>query len=1290
MDHRDRLTVSVDDGSMGEGSSGAATPELLVVRDRPSERGMIKAYAAESIQDAYRRYKDCKPYVKQLKTAKYDKFVMNIAADTIKDNLKKFVKSKSKESVLSRSSSGSSLNKKALKIQVEDSMYDEDVEVCSSAQAKSPVSRPQSPVPLLDLSPVGGRKSNSWTYDEKQAFNVDEKLAGPKSSKEEPQEKGSGGASQRAEAKDARKESKRDRNAERKSPRPRTAPVPSEASSSNAKVGKSVGSGVNKAAKGAAIKAAVEADRKPHTTIRRSVPNLPAAKAWLVVDEAMALAMRRECSFIKLHPHEALKVLDALGYPLDVGVVQDIVRRSKDGRSRDERVEIPLSAAGPLAATLTAFGKSTGVASERKYFSVGEAAANVALKHICALVQGSWRKNRTWLLRAMCDSDANPRPSMWNGATVRGFIAALQLPPENFGIISDESIYNHFLYIEKGTLEESFRIAPTVLQARFSVYQHLLRLLDQWWDKGVRPDDAYLTRENRVNIAGSSEFRSMKDVSGDDCWGVFEGSDALELEGGGSSLDVQVAYSSLLLQSWVPLSRAYGWGVPIELLSALASAAGGLRGWINRRGLVAGRGTEQDELDRREDVKGCRWVRLDDAVQQRGEDDVPWPSLFRRHPALHSVAKLSGDGVGCVLAPLCALRPRSAKALAGVAEGELQAGQLVTIATEELLRRALERLDWWDRPLPDVVKMMAGRTAEVVSTAGLYTSKLVGVRIEEIGVTDALPLEALASIVAAEQEPQEGTGEPARARKAKAKRRKKAPRPLLTLVRKEALEASASGAPAEDAADLDSSAADPAAEQMPSFSAKVQRWGAPTRSKVLSDYATAPPLDEAAGAPAEASPPKRLLYRPCSAASSPSAEAKVDGDDKEEAAALRRDISDFNLALDHAPVTADVSAARHGVSQRQWSTVAAKRTSEGQSINIKLPLPSLEAVDYSWLKPPARLSPQVSPTMRLSVDNAAQTENDDDSNLMIQIPYGDYHCNDYQPTLNIITPIFDFENAEYGDGVNNGRFALLDRRVFDKDSLLHNKLEGRQKSPPYVRRIKQIASNKKPVFDDSFDPLPDRVVTGGFGVLGRALEGKRPPAEGGREAPPHPEDEHEEPPRIAVFIPEPPAAPEFKAKMSADRSDPIIEKIDYEAGAFGVEGRGVGKPFVQPPSISAEPKAQPRPRTAAGRVGQRLAGNLKMTDNLPDDVMGEGLHLGAATVTGLKPKARLRPQSASYHARARLLDNYKARAEIAGDIHDSIDKKEEGYKRLEELRSSKSIEHLEKFYEKEINDISKM
>ena len=49
-------------------------------------------------------------------------------------------------------------------------------------------------------------------------------------------------------------------------------------------------------------------------------------------------------------------------------------------------------------------------------------------------------------------------------------------------------------------LKDDFGVLPSILRTRFIVYQHALRLVDLWWDKGIRPCDKFDSKNNEDYI----------------------------------------------------------------------------------------------------------------------------------------------------------------------------------------------------------------------------------------------------------------------------------------------------------------------------------------------------------------------------------------------------------------------------------------------------------------------------------------------------------------------------------------------------------------------------------------------------------------------------------------------------------------------------------------------------------------------------------------------------------------------------------------------------------------------
>lgn len=85
-----------------------------------------------------------------------------------------------------------------------------------------------------------------------------------------------------------------------------------------------------------------------------------------------------------------------------------------------------------------------------------------------------------------------------------------------------------------------------------------------------------------------------------------------------------------------------------------------------------------------------------------------------------------------------------------LAPEDMYVGLKVCAADAETLKLCCERFDWWDRPAPEVLEVLAGRTGEVVSVNELTNVGRVGLQFvngDGREVLDALPLEALRPVV---------------------------------------------------------------------------------------------------------------------------------------------------------------------------------------------------------------------------------------------------------------------------------------------------------------------------------------------------------------------------------------------------------------------------------------------------------------------------------------------------------------------------------------------------------------
>ena len=230
---------------------------------------------------------------------------------------------------------------------------------------------------------------------------------------------------------------------------------------------------------------------------------------YRVIDEAFASALNAQCSIISLQTHEIAMVLDALGYELNDSI--------SELKKRSETIEVPMLSNAPLAAVLSFHGRNKCLVKDLDNFSVSEQMANVAVKHLSSLVQGPWLKVRSLLLKYFnLPKDKIIRPTLWPHNWILEFTKVLQFPEKNFATISGKV----FLEIPKTFLKDVYNVIPSLLQARFVLYQHLFRLLDEWWDKGIRPNDLYKEKDSpKKSTKSARKKESLKIIKASENWG---------------------------------------------------------------------------------------------------------------------------------------------------------------------------------------------------------------------------------------------------------------------------------------------------------------------------------------------------------------------------------------------------------------------------------------------------------------------------------------------------------------------------------------------------------------------------------------------------------------------------------------------------------------------------------------------------------------------------------------------------------------------------------------------------
>ena len=754
--------------------------EDRVVRDRLSEVNMIRQYAAESIQDCYRRYIACKPYKKSKKLCESEKLVYHLASDTIKKFFAfKFYKKKQnrikkyeeKYSYVDEEIKNSSNSEYKLFMDTVD-----DVK-CVHEEYKSPGAKPSTPVSSThSRSLISNRYEDDeilFATKENKSFKdcidvVTNNSDGPpfvhiaeakhvdNINNIKMTSKESRGAFNNFEVKNVT-------NATRMKAKNGVKIIEAKNTCSSEKV--SV-----KGSKEVGIQEVhntTKVSKAPGKTIHKisSTNSDNPTPNKLVIDEALEAAMRAECSIIKVNIKEVKMILDALGYEITKDIQNENVEFSSHNHA--SICELPMLNAPTLAATLSVFAKDNKLVFDSKHFQISESKAIIAVRHLTNLVQGPWSKIRSILLQlTKYEENLNDdnfsglrkiKPSQWNNKYTNIYLRSLQLVSRNdaSSIDINNSVIDgeELLTISRPMLKDIYGIIPSILQHRFCLYQHVLKLLNSWWNKGIRPDDTYA----EFKMADSTK-KNINSKSKDYKWGVFEGIFALgddisPLDGLvlSNRVDVYVAPFSDLMQAWVPLNRGYGWNIPFEQLNMLGNVIGDSCGYIYRSS------TSMDSNADVSDIKGHRWVTLyKNNIELSGSEINDIIDSVALGENISKIAKYSFDN-SCfsVLVPILCLRPnKSVSTNVNVSKSpsntavinEIEIGKLYRIANEQRLYRACERFDWWDRPSHTILSKMAGSIGEVVATSELRSRQRIGIRVKDSLIVDALPVECLLDI----------------------------------------------------------------------------------------------------------------------------------------------------------------------------------------------------------------------------------------------------------------------------------------------------------------------------------------------------------------------------------------------------------------------------------------------------------------------------------------------------------------------------------------------------------------
>jgi len=456
-------------------------------------------------------------------------------------------------------------------------------------------------------------------------------------------------------------------------------------------------------------------------------------------------------------------------------------------------IAVPTIDAASLGTALSQFASENDIVSaDRLSPQLTEAEATEALKNLMSLVEGPWRKIRPFLLVAsgndsvtLGSSTTSPpraakptynnngwshtvyrcqkRPAEWTYTCIHEFAQELQLPPTAINALR-YCTGKEFLKIDPTRIDVDYGIRTSMMQSRFRVYHKLVCLIDKLWDRGHRPVDPLVTStkyeqksfdvfaaKTGVQDTFASKWGNLVASpfpSTGTKWGDVDNIDSLDADGtflqtGDSAnkqgiVPVEIAQVDTLIRDWMPLNRAYGWGLHLDTISRIAKEIGSMKGYLVKPEVFMFEGGHDG-------VKECRWICFDPTD---GGDQARICEFLNSHetiPILRCFGD-SGQDTG-IQVPVSCVRSMLKHDImltdSYFDEGGFFVGATVQIAKESVLCKAYERFEWWDRPTPPILLKMAGQKGEIVSTAELQSHQRVGVRVGKI--VDVIPIEALAA-----------------------------------------------------------------------------------------------------------------------------------------------------------------------------------------------------------------------------------------------------------------------------------------------------------------------------------------------------------------------------------------------------------------------------------------------------------------------------------------------------------------------------------------------------------------
>lgn len=409
----------------------------------------------------------------------------------------------------------------------------------------------------------------------------------------------------------------------------------------------------------------------------------------LTIDEAFRLAMRKRGAFVKLKTSEFAQLLAILHLPVRSELLQQYssvylsnllieqkekltqpVALSSTSSLEEEEINLPIVHAMSLAATISfamrdgrllqsdtvsATGRATP--ETESMVAMTESQSERALQQLMELVEGPYPAVKALILRICGGMNstigrASPalstitgtsavggacRPSSWSAEQVQEFLVAIRVSsnwpdPDLTGDV--------LLCLDHSALRDRFGHNPSVDRTRLSVYLYLLKLLDQWWDRGIRPADCMEKRSVDAlggdgsgklleggNRTKRSKRRGSKSGRFTHTWGdlssvihswqqqqqsengVVYNNSTRRVEDGRAVLNhlLKIDDFQALLEAMTPLNRAFGWGCSLDSLVRFASIIGGMRGYLWMKDTL----TEETEGQR---IKGSNYSAISAAA----------------------------------------------------------------------------------------------------------------------------------------------------------------------------------------------------------------------------------------------------------------------------------------------------------------------------------------------------------------------------------------------------------------------------------------------------------------------------------------------------------------------------------------------------------------------------------------------------------------------------------------------------------------------------------------------------